>query len=114
MDSIYTLLKDNGIELVMIKLEKNGYYNSKLKMMFVNQELNEEKQKEVILHELGHALNHKDSSILYNNPVYRSKMENEATGYMLDYLINESDGQFNYSDVLEKLKLGLGWECKLK
>lgn len=27
--------------------------------MFVNESLDEEKQKEVILHELGHALNHK-------------------------------------------------------
>lgn len=114
MNSIYGLLKENGVELVLMSLKKNGYYNPGLKTMFVNESLSEEKQKEVILHELGHALNHKDLSILYGKPVFRSKMENEATSFMMSYLINESEGHFDYSSVLEKYNLGLGWECKLK
>ena len=114
MGSIEGLLKENGIELVMINLEKEGYYIPKSKMMVINEELSEEKQKEVILHELGHALNHKEFTALYNSPVFKSKMENEATYYMINYLINESEGQFNYSDVFENFELGLGWETKIK
>lgn len=114
MDNFYGLLKDNGIELVLLSLKKNGYYNHDLKTMFVNESLDEEKQKEVILHELGHALNHNDLSALYDKPVFRSKMENEANYFMMNYLIDESDGHFDYSSVLENFKLGIGWECKLK
>lgn len=114
MDSVYCLLQDNDIELVLLKLEKNGYYDPKSKAMFINQDLDEENQKEVILHELGHALNHADLSFLYDKPVFHSKMENEATYYMVNYLIDESGGQFNYSDVLNNFKLGLGWEAKIK
>ena len=114
MDSIFSVLKENGIKLELINLEKNGYYDPRLKIMFINESLSEEKQKEVVLHELGHALNHKDLSILYDKPVFRSKMENEATSFMMSYLINESEGHFDYSSVLENYNLGLGWECKLK
>jgi len=114
MDSVFNLLERNKIELVLIIIESNGYYDSALNVIFINQLLDEEKQKEVILHELGHVLNHKDLSSLYNNPSYRTKMEYEATKYMITYLINESDGQFNYSNILESYKLGLGWECNFK
>lgn len=114
MDSVFDLLERNNIELVLISLENKGYYDSALNIIFINQLLDEEKQKEVILHELGHVLNHKDLVCLYNNTSYRAKMEHEATKYMITYLINESDGQFNYSNVLQNYNLGLGWECKFE
>ena len=114
MDNVYCLLKENNIDLILLKLEKNGYYDPKSKAMFINQNISYEKQKEVILHELGHALNHKDLSLLYSKPSFRFKMENEANSFMMNSLIEESEGQFNYSDVLEAYKLGLGWEFKLK
>ena len=114
MDNVFDLLELNNIELVLINLESKGYYDPALNIIFINQLLDEEKQKEVILHELGHVLNHNDLVSLYNIASYRTKMEYEATKYMITYLINESDGQFNYSNVLENYNLGLGWECKLK
>ena len=114
MDSVFDLLELNNIELVLISIESNGYYDPALNIIFINQLLDEEKQKEVILHELGHVLNHKDLASLYSNKSYRSKMENEATKFMIKYLINECDGQFNYSSVLEKYNLGIGWEGKIK
>ncbi|MFL2100054.1 ImmA/IrrE family metallo-endopeptidase [Desemzia sp. FAM 23989] len=114
MDKIYSLIKENEINIVLINLEGEGFYNSDLKVIFINESLSEEKQKEVILHELGHALNHKDLSILYDKPVFRSKMENEATSFMMDYLIKESDGHFDYSGVFENYNLGLGWETRIK
>lgn len=114
MDGIFDLLKSNEIELALIDIEKNGYYNSELSTIFINQNLNEIKQKEVILHELGHALNHKELSLLYSKPSYRFKMEDEANLFMMNNLIEESEGHFNYSDVLETYKLGLGWESRLR
>ncbi|WP_414838454.1 ImmA/IrrE family metallo-endopeptidase [Carnobacterium sp. TMP28] len=114
MDGIFNLLKSNDIELALIELENNGYYNSDLKTIFINQNLNEKRQKEVILHELGHALNHKEFSPLYSRSSFKLKMENEANSFMMNNLIEESEGHFNYSDVLETFKLGLGWDFKIK
>lgn len=114
MGDIFEVLKVNNVEMVLLDMKSRGYYNTDLKVIFINENLDEDEQKEVILHELGHVLNHKDLASLYNNPSYRAKMEYEATKYMITYLINESDGQFNYSNVLENYNLGLGWECKFE
>lgn len=115
MKFIYDSMKEKGIELVMINLEKDGYYNPNLKMMFINKSLSEERQKEVILHEFFHAIDHADFPYLYDySSVFRLKMENEAVAYMMSHLIEESGGLFDYSSVLENYKLGIGWECKLR
>ena len=114
MKTIKELLAAHGIELVVMELEKRGYYFDELQMMVVNQNQSEEKQKQVILHELYHALNHSDFNALYSNSVFHSKMENEANSSMINYLIQENDGQFNYSSVLEEFNLGLGWQCNFK
>lgn len=113
MDDIFEVLKVNDVEIVLLDMKSHGYYNTELKVIFINEKLDEDEQKEAILHELGHVLNHKDLVSLYNIPSYRTKMEYEANKYMITYLINESDGQFNYSNVLENYNLGLGWECNL-
>ena len=115
MKKIYEALRENGIELVMIDIEKGGYYNPNLKMMFINKELDEAQQKEIILHEFCHAVDHAEFPFLYDeSSVFRLKMEGEAVSYMVNHLIEESGGQFDYSGVFESYKLGLGWECKLK
>lgn len=107
------VLKKNGIELVFSELEKNGYYSYEFKTMFVNQALSEERQKEVILHELGHYLTQSDYFLLYSNPIFNMKMESEANHYMIKSLIEGCGGQFNYTNVMDKFHLGLGWEGKL-
>ncbi|MBO0482002.1 ImmA/IrrE family metallo-endopeptidase [Candidatus Enterococcus courvalinii] len=114
MEKVKELLASHGIELVVMELEKRGYYFDDLNLMVINQNQSEEKQKQVILHELYHALNHSEFNALYSNPVFHSKMENEANTSMINYLIQENDGQFNYTSVLEEFNLGLGWECHLK
>lgn len=114
MDDVSELIEANDIEIVLLDIESGGYYNPILKVIFINENLDEENQKEVILHELGHALNHNDLSLLYDKPTFKVKMEHEATSFMMNYLIKESEGQFNYSDVLENFNLGLGWETKIK
>lgn len=114
MDRLINVLDDNGVKLVFMDLKDSGYYNPELNMMFINQNLSERQQKEIILHELAHALEHKEFSILYNQPTFRLKMENEATYYMMEKIIEEYDGHYNYSDLFHRYKLGLGWEDKIK
>lgn len=114
MDEISELLKSNEITLVVTNIESAGFYVPELRAMFVNEDLSPVEQKEVILHELHHALNHSDLKDLYNIPVFHSKMENEADKFMIHYLINENEGQYNYSELFEEFGLPLGWEYHLK
>ena len=44
MKTIKELLASHGIELVVMELEKRGYYFDELKLMVVNQNQSEEKQ----------------------------------------------------------------------
>lgn len=112
MDEIRTLLKEHGIGVEITITDSKGFYVPSLKTIFVNQDLDEEEQKEVVLHEACHALDHNELAPLYSKPVFRMKMENEANSFMVNYQINENDGLYNYSNVIEKYKLGLGWYPK--
>ncbi|MFZ4897299.1 ImmA/IrrE family metallo-endopeptidase [Enterococcus durans] len=114
MDNIKELLKENGIELVVTDLDIRGFYIPKHNAIFVNQNLSDKEQKQVILHELSHALNDSDFSILYKNSAFHSKMECAADKFMINYLIEENGGYYDYSGVLERFNLGLGWEINLK
>lgn len=114
MDKIRKLLAKNNITLMITDTGSEGFYVPKLKTMFVNQNLSEEKQKQVILHETKHALDHTEYAALYQSVVQHAKMESEANNFMIDYLIEENGGHFDYTTVVEVFKLGLGWECKLR
>lgn len=114
MDKIRKLLAKNEITLMITETGSEGFYVPKLRTMFVDQNLSEEKQKRVILHETKHALDHTEYAALYQSVVQHTKMESEANNFMIDYLIEESGGHFDYTTVVEKFKLGLGWECKLR
>lgn len=113
MEGIKKALDENGINLSVTKTGTKGFYIPKLRTIFVSEDLTEEEQKMVILHELEHGLSHSEFSILYESFVYHTKMEYEADRSMIDYLIQENDGYYNYSGVLEEFGLGLGWESRL-
>lgn len=110
MEEIRQLLKANGIHIEISDIESDGFYVCSIKTIFVNCKLSDSSQKDVILHEAFHALNHNEFAALYNSPIFHSKMENEADVFMINYLIKESDGLFNYSNVIEEYNLGLGWQ----
>lgn len=112
MREIERILQANGIELVVMELKKQGYYIDEVKMMFVNKGLSEEEMKRVVLHELKHALDHSELTPLYERFSFHEKMESEANNFVVDYLIKENDGFYNYSHVLEEFNLGLGWQPK--
>ncbi|MGX2946138.1 ImmA/IrrE family metallo-endopeptidase [Enterococcus alishanensis] len=113
MQDISELLKRNGIELSVSKMDSPGFYVPKLKIMFVNEELDIEQQRRVILHETKHAIDHTDFYELYKIPIFHMKMETDADSFMINYLIKENDGQYNYSQLIEEFNLGLGWEHNL-
>lgn len=93
-------------------MEKPGCYISDWKTVFINEDLSEEKMKQVLLHELKHVLDHEDYLTLYKLPIFRAKMENEANMFMLDEIIKENDGVYNYSYLIEAFDIGLGYDVR--
>lgn len=114
MDKIRELLKENGIKIAVINVETKAFYLPEENTIFIDEKLNSTEQEWVALHEARHALNHSDYQALYDKFVYHTKMENDADEFMISSLINETDGHFNYSMVIEEFNLGIGWEQKIR
>lgn len=83
------VLQKHGIQLKLLDLDSEGYYDSTLKIMFVNEKLSEIEMKKAIYHEMGHGVLHNELSALYKMPVPRSKMEHEADFFMIDALLKD-------------------------
>lgn len=83
------VLQKYGIQLKLLNLDSEGYYDSTLKIMFVNEKLSEFEMKKAIYHELGHGVLHDELTALYKMPVPRSKMEHEADFFMIEALLKD-------------------------
>lgn len=121
MKKIEMLLKKNGISLVILDLEDDGYFDPLLKIVFVNQNLSEENQKKVIYHEIGHGKLHIELAALYKLPVPHSKMENEADKFMISRLLEDyisvsgvEASQINYMKFIEDNELDSRYEDIVK
>lgn len=85
---------------------RNGIYIDEIKVVFVSKDLAPEKQKQVILHELGH-INHTERE--YQNALIRC--ENEANRNMIHHLLEDALTQldtpsdFNYLQFMERYNL---------
>lgn len=81
---------------------RNGIYIDEIKVVFVSKDLSPDKQKQVILHELGHIV-HTERE--YQNALIRC--ENEANRNMIHHLLEdaldglESPEDFNYLKFME-------------
>lgn len=107
--SIEDICKKYGIKIEYFDKElwnRNGIYIDEIKVVFVSKDLAPDKQKQVILHELGH-INHTESE--YKNA--KIKCENEADRNMIHHLLEdaldqlENPSDFNYLQFMEKYNL---------
>ena len=86
--------------------DRNGIYIDEIKVVFVSKDLSPDKQKQVILHELGH-IDHTKAE--YKNALVRC--ENEANRNMIHHLLEdaldslESPEDFNYLKFMEYYNL---------
>ncbi|MGX7195483.1 ImmA/IrrE family metallo-endopeptidase [Enterococcus olivae] len=112
MQRLKNKLKELGIELEFLSMEHSGYYVPDLKKVFVNESLDEEYMKFVSLHELKHVLDHADYIALYDTFIHHSKMETEAEFYVIDTIIEENNGQYNYSQLIEEFDIGIGYDVR--
>mgnify|MGYP003082527563 FL=1 len=81
---------------------RNGIYIDEIKVVFVSKDLSPDKQKQVILHELGH-IDHTENE--YQNALIRC--ENEANRNMIHHLLVDAleelddPSDFNYLDFMK-------------
>lgn len=107
--SIEDICKKYGVKIEYFDNDlwnRNGIYIEEIKVVFVSKDLAPEKQKQVILHELGH-INHTERE--YQNALIRC--ENEANRNMIHHLLEDALTQldtpsdFNYLQFMEKYNL---------
>lgn len=103
--SIEDICKKYGVKIEYFGKDlwnRNGIYIDEIKVVFVSKDLSLDKQKQVILHELGH-IDHTEAE--YKNA--KIKCENEADRNMIHHLLEdalanlESPEDFNYLKFME-------------
>lgn len=93
------------------QLDSNAKYVPAYNMIIVNSRMSEFDIKMAILHELAHAMYHKDFYELYRKfEKLKSKMEYEANIFMIDYMIDENENKYNYSMIFECFGFNMGME----
>lgn len=94
-------------------LDHKGYYIPFIKMIVINNNLSEQEQEMIILHELGHAINGEDGCHIYNATFSsHCKEEWNANSFMIKELAQEYADctgcdveDINYINFLQKNKL---------
>ena len=103
--SIEDICKKYGVKIEYFDndlWDRNGIYIDEIKVVFVSKNLAPEKQKQVILHELGHI---GQTEKEYQNALVRC--ENEANRNMIHHLLVdaldqlENPSEFNYLDFMK-------------
>ena len=112
MKYILAEVRKLGVDVQFVELKKDGYSIIDLGIIFINQNLHEDKVKEVLIHELAHFKLHSDYSVLYKMDVPRLKMEQEAVDYTISHIIAENGGMYNYTQLIEELKIRMGKDEK--
>ena len=112
MKHILAEVRKLGVDVQFVELKKDGYSIIDLGIIFINQNLHEDKVKEVLIHELAHFKLHSDYSVLYKMDVPHLKMEQEAVDYTISHIIAENGGVYNYTQLIEEFKIGMGKDVK--
>lgn len=100
--SIEDICKKYGIKIEYFDKDlwnRNGIYIDEIKVVFVSKGLAPEKQKQVILHELGHIEHTKEE---YHNAILRC--ENEANRNMIHHLLVDAIGELDDPKEFDYLK----------
>lgn len=94
-------------------LEDKGKYLPILNIIVINNSLDDFYKKQALLHELGHAAEDMNNYELYKRTyALKSKMEFSANRFMINFMIDENEGNYNYSKLVEEFNLGMGYDSR--
>lgn len=100
--SIEDICKKYGVRIEYFDKDlwdRNGIYIDEIKVVFVSKDLTPDKQKQVILHELGHIEHTKEE---YHNAILRC--ENEANRNIIHHLLVDAIGELDDPKEFDYLK----------
>jgi gp3 len=100
--SIEEICKKYGVKVEYFDKDlwnRNGIYIDEIKVVFVSKDLSPDKQKQVILHELGHI---GQTEKEYQNALIRC--ENEANRNMIHHLLVDAIGELDNPKEFDYLK----------
>lgn len=100
--SIEEICKKHGVRIEYFDKDlwnRNGIYIDEIKVVFVSKDLSPDKQKQVILHELGHI---GQTEKEYQNALIRC--ENEANRNMIHHLLVDAIGELDNPKEFDYLK----------
>lgn len=100
--SIEDICKKYGVKIEYFDKNlwnRNGIYVDEIKVVFVSKDLSPDKQKQVILHELGHI---GQTEKEYQNALIRC--ENEANRNMIHHLLVDAIGELDNPKEFDYLK----------
>lgn len=100
--SIEDICKKYGVKIEYFDKNlwnRNGIYVDEIKVVFVSKDLSPDKQKQVILHELGHI---GQTEKEYQNALIRC--ENEANRNMIHHLLVDAIGELDDPKEFDYLK----------
>lgn len=113
-ERIKKIIEENNIAVYLENnLDHKGYYIPYIKMIVINNNLSEQEQEMIILHELGHAINGEDGCEIYNSTFSsHCKEEWNANSFMIKELAQEYASctgcdveDINFINFLQKNKL---------
>lgn len=100
--SIEEICKKHGVRIEYFDKDlwnRNGIYIDEIKVVFVSKDLTPDKQKQIILHELGHIGQTENE---YQNALIRC--ENEANRNMIHHLLVDALGEIDDPKEFDYLK----------
>lgn len=106
---VQSIIDELGVVLFFNQFDKPGYYIPPWNAIFINRNLDEQQQRVVLLHELGHAAKQRGQACLYKRTMnMKLKMEYGANRFMIQYLftryINTTDVEPTFVNYLEFMR----------
>lgn len=103
-------------------LDRGGYYIPDVNMIFINSSLSDFEQEKNLLHELGHAANHREESFIYKTvSSMHCEMEYQANCSMVEGLLDQyidktglEPYEINYVSFIEESSLSIRYEYVVK
>ena len=100
----FQIARAMGVILLFVPLKAvNGFYNyyKRNHIIYINEDLCEQEQRQTLVHELGHMILHKNTNVIYLNTatcLTTQKLEKEADIFGAELLISDEDIAGNLAD----------------
>jgi len=122
-NEVNDIIKELGVDVIETpELDSDAKYIALMNTIVLDKRLSDKVKILRLLHELGHAAQHKNNYVLYKKTfALHSKMENEAEEFMIEKMLEATmknpdfePSSFNYLNFLESYEIEVRYEPVVK